>query len=96
VMAADRVIRWTNAGPSSALHRSLRFGSGLLQQAVRLPGGSFQAMPRFIADYLTGFLRGRPYPRWAEPGMRPRARPAGYPRLRVGGARLAKLLREEQ
>jgi hypothetical protein len=53
-------------------------------------------MPRFIADYLTGFLRARPYPRWAEPGMRPRARPAAYPRLRVGGARLAKPLREEQ
>lgn len=53
-------------------------------------------MPRFIADYLTGFLRCRPRPRRAAPGMRPRARPAGNPHPRVGGARLAKLLREEQ
>jgi hypothetical protein len=53
-------------------------------------------MPRFIADYLTGFLRCRPRPRRAAPGMRPRARPVGNPHPRVGGARLAKLLREEQ
>ncbi len=66
---------------ASHRHRFPRARSGghSLQQVIRLPGGNFQAMPRFIADYLTGFLRCRPRPRRAVPGMRPRARPAGNP-----------------
>jgi hypothetical protein len=101
IRCAGRVI-WcpVRSAGLGASHRDrlpwARPGGRSLQQVIKLPGGNFQVMPRFIADYLTGFLRCRPRPRRAAPGMRPRARPAGSPRPRVGGARLAKPLREQQ